>query len=105
MIFTTIASWESEGFDRTTLEYVSFTLSVHSCLQRHLITITLRLPGSTNKLVEAVIATNPSTVVVIQSGAPVEMPWVDKLEHGALLQVGCLFSMRVTLFKLRLMGH
>ncbi|WP_410872674.1 beta-glucosidase family protein [Nocardia sp. A7] len=44
---------ESEGFDRTDL----------------------RLPGRQNELVAAVAAVNPRTVVVVNSGAPVEMPW------------------------------
>ncbi|MBB5917318.1 beta-glucosidase [Nocardia transvalensis] len=46
---------ESEGVDRTTL----------------------RLPGRQDELVAAVAAANPRTVVVVNSGAPVEMPWRD----------------------------
>ncbi|MFE5288716.1 beta-glucosidase [Nocardia sp. NPDC056611] len=46
---------ESEGFDRTTL----------------------RLPGRQDDLVAAVAAANPRTVVVVNSGSPVEMPWRD----------------------------
>ncbi|MCD6289417.1 MAG: glycoside hydrolase family 3 C-terminal domain-containing protein, partial [Anaerolineae bacterium] len=49
--------WESEGFDRTDIE----------------------LPGRQNELVEKVVAANPNTVVVLQSGAPVSMPWLDKV--------------------------
>jgi len=45
--------WESEGFDRPDLE----------------------LPGLINRLVPDVIAANPNTVVVNQSGSPVRMPW------------------------------
>ncbi len=37
------------------------------------------LPGRQNELVEAVAAVNPRTVVVLQSGGPVEMPWADKV--------------------------
>ncbi|UZJ55640.1 hypothetical protein CBS101457_004960 [Exobasidium rhododendri] len=48
--------WESEGYDRGTLA----------------------LPAGTDELVEAVLAANPRTVVVMQSGMPVEMPWVDR---------------------------
>ncbi|MFI5719314.1 beta-glucosidase [Nocardia sp. NPDC051750] len=44
---------ESEGVDRTSL----------------------RLPGRQDDLVTAVAAVNPRTVVVVNSGAPVEMPW------------------------------
>ncbi|PVZ59641.1 beta-glucosidase family protein [Arthrobacter sp. H-02-3] len=44
---------ESEGFDRTSLA----------------------LPGRQDDLVRAVIAANPRTVVVVNAGAPVEMPW------------------------------
>ncbi|MFE3060616.1 beta-glucosidase [Nocardia sp. NPDC059239] len=46
---------ESEGFDRTTL----------------------RLPGRQDDLVAAVAAVNPRTIVVVNSGSPVEMPWRD----------------------------
>jgi beta-glucosidase len=44
---------ESEGFDRTDL----------------------RLPGRQDDLVRAVAAVNPNTVVVVNSGSPVELPW------------------------------
>ncbi|MGW2339937.1 beta-glucosidase [Streptomyces sp. NPDC001661] len=46
---------ESEGFDRADL----------------------RLPGRQDDLVRAVAAANPNTVVVVNSGSPVEMPWRD----------------------------
>lgn len=35
------------------------------------------LPGHTNKLVKAVLAANHNTAIVIQSGTPVTMPWVN----------------------------
>jgi beta-glucosidase len=47
--------WESEGFDRPDLS----------------------LPGRQRELVEAVAVANPATVVVINGGSAVEMPWVD----------------------------
>lgn len=50
------ADWESEGYDR-----------------RH-----LDLPGKTNELVSRVLEGNPNTVVVVQSGMPVEMPWITE---------------------------
>ncbi|MGN0065169.1 MAG: glycoside hydrolase family 3 C-terminal domain-containing protein [Nocardioides sp.] len=50
------ARHESEGFDRTTL----------------------RLPAGHDALVEAVLAVNPRTVVVLVNGAPVEVPWADR---------------------------
>jgi beta-glucosidase len=46
---------ESEGFDRTSLA----------------------LPGRQDELVRAVAAANPRTVVVVNAGAPVELPWRD----------------------------
>ncbi|QLY32697.1 glycoside hydrolase family 3 C-terminal domain-containing protein [Nocardia huaxiensis] len=46
---------ESEGSDRTSL----------------------RLPDRQDELVAAVAAVNPRTVIVVNSGAPVEMPWRD----------------------------
>lgn len=47
---------ESEGFDRTTLA----------------------LPGRQDDLVRAVLAANPRTVVVVNSGGPVELPWREE---------------------------
>lgn len=49
--------WETEGNDREMLE----------------------LPGEQNALVEAVVAANPNTVVVNNSGSPVAMPWLDQV--------------------------
>lgn len=54
--------WESEGYDRENMT----------------------LPKKTNDLVRAVLRANPNTVVVNQSGTPVEMPWIS--ECNALLQ-------------------
>ncbi|KDR84011.1 hypothetical protein GALMADRAFT_236587 [Galerina marginata CBS 339.88] len=54
--------WESEGHDRADMA----------------------LPGLTNKLVSAVLNANSNTVVVNQSGAPVEMPWINQV--SALVQ-------------------
>ncbi|WP_406837127.1 glycoside hydrolase family 3 protein [Streptomyces sp. AHU1] len=48
---------ESEGFDRADL----------------------RLPGRQDELVHAVAAANPNTVVVVNSGSPVELPWRDEV--------------------------
>ena len=48
---------ESEGFDRSSLA----------------------LPGCQDELVRAVAAVNPRTVVVVNAGAPVEMPWRDEV--------------------------
>ncbi|KAJ4397548.1 hypothetical protein N0V93_001779 [Gnomoniopsis smithogilvyi] len=53
------AEWESEGYDRQTMDLPS--------------------DGSQDRLVEAVVKANPRTVVVNQSGSPVTMPWADKV--------------------------
>ena len=50
-------SYESEGFDRSHL----------------------KLPESHNYLIEAITKVNPKTVVVLSCGAPVEMPWANKV--------------------------
>lgn len=42
------------------------------------------LPGHSDTLIDAVLETNPNTVVVIQSGTPVTMPWAHKAK--AILQ-------------------
>jgi beta-glucosidase len=46
---------ESEGFDRSTLA----------------------LPGRQDELVRRVAAANPRTVVVVNAGSPIELPWAD----------------------------
>ncbi|WHU04973.1 glycoside hydrolase family 3 C-terminal domain-containing protein [Sphingomonas sp. NIBR02145] len=46
---------------------------------------TLALPGEQDKLVAAVAAANPRTVVVVNSGAAVTMPWRDQVP--AILQL------------------
>ena len=48
--------YESEGYDRPNMD----------------------LPGAQDKLVTAVLAANPNTVIVNQSGTPVSMPWADQ---------------------------
>jgi beta-glucosidase len=50
--------FESEGYDRDNM----------------------RMPRCQNELIEAVAAANPNAVVVLHNGAPVEMPWVDKVK-------------------------
>jgi beta-glucosidase len=41
---------------------------------------TLSLPDNQDALVDAVAAANPHTIVVIESGGPVAMPWVDRVQ-------------------------
>ena len=48
--------WESEGYDRPNMD----------------------LPPGTDELISRVLDVNPNTVVVIQSGTPVTMPWINK---------------------------
>jgi beta-glucosidase len=45
----------------------------------------MRLPGRQEALIAAVAAVNPNTVVVLQTGGPVEMPWLDDVR--AVLQM------------------
>lgn len=51
-------NFESEGYDR-----------------KH-----MRMPECQNRLIEAVAAVQPNTVVVLHNGAPVEMPWIGKIK-------------------------
>jgi beta-glucosidase len=44
----------------------------------------IRLPGRQDELVAAVLAANPRTVVVLQTGGPVELPWMA--DAPAILQ-------------------
>lgn len=54
--------WESESYDRPHMD----------------------LPGEQNELIAAVIAANPNTIVVLNTGSPVSMPWVA--DAPAILQ-------------------
>ena len=44
---------------------------------------TLSLPDNQDALVSAVAAANPHTIVVLETGGPVTMPWVDNV-NGVL---------------------
>lgn len=37
----------------------------------------IRLPGRQDELISKVLRANPNTVVVLQTGGPVEMPWIE----------------------------
>ena len=50
------ADWEGEGSDRPDMDS----------------------PANIDKLIERVLAVNPKAVIVLQSGTPVTMPWVDQ---------------------------
>ena len=52
------AEWESEGQDR----------------------INMDLPGEQNELIARVAAANPNTVVVLNAGSPLHMPWVNDVK-------------------------
>lgn len=54
--------WESEGFDRPNMD----------------------LPNKQDELIRRVAAANPKTVVVMNAGSPVSMPWADDV--AAILQ-------------------
>lgn len=56
LVVGTDESVESEGFDRATLS----------------------LPAGQDELAETVLAANPATVVVVNSGGPVLTPWADR---------------------------
>jgi len=49
--------WQSEGFDRPDLT----------------------LPGKQDALIEQVAAANPRTIVVLNTGSPITMPWLDQV--------------------------
>jgi beta-glucosidase len=57
VVVGTSAAVESEGFDRTSLD----------------------LPGHQDELVRAVAAVNPRTVVVVNAGSPVLLPWRNEV--------------------------
>jgi beta-glucosidase len=41
---------------------------------------TLSLPNNQDALIEAVVAANPNTIVVLETGGPVSMPWADRVK-------------------------
>jgi beta-glucosidase len=55
--------WETEGADR----------------------VDMKLPGDQDKLIRKVVKANPNTIVVLNVGSAVEMPWIDKVP--AVLQL------------------
>jgi beta-glucosidase len=57
VIVGTDSAWESEGRDRKSTT----------------------LPGRQNELVERVAAVNSNTIVVVNAGSPMDMPWSDKV--------------------------
>lgn len=59
-------SYESEGGDRDTLA----------------------MPDNQNKLIEAVAAVNPNTVVVLHGGSAMELPWLDKVKGVLYVALG-----------------
>ena len=56
LIVGTNSDWETEGNDRSDFN----------------------LPVNQNYLIEEVLKVNPNTLVVLNTGSPVKMPWVDK---------------------------
>ena len=66
VVVGTTAEVESEGFDRPSLA----------------------LPGRQDELVRRVAAANPRTVVVVNSGAPVLLPWADDVAAVLLTWFG-----------------
>ena len=66
VVVGTTAEVESEGFDRTSLA----------------------LPGRQDELVRRVAAANPRTVVVVNSGAPVLLPWAGEVAAVLLTWFG-----------------
>lgn len=59
-------SFESEGYDRTHM----------------------RMPQCQITLIEEVAKVQPNTVVVLHNGAPVEMPWIDKVKAVVEVYLG-----------------
>jgi beta-glucosidase len=63
LVVGTDDDWETESEDRSTMH----------------------LPGRQDELIAAVAAANPRTIVVINAGSPVAMPWIDDV--AAVLQI------------------
>lgn len=48
----------------------------------------LSMPNNQNKLIAAVAAAQPNTVVVLHTGSPVAMPWLDKVKAVLCMYLG-----------------
>jgi beta-glucosidase len=66
VVVGTNSEWETEGEDRETIA----------------------LPGEQDALVSAVAAVNPNTVVVVNAGSPVAMPWFDEVSAVLIAYFG-----------------
>ena len=62
LVVGTNSDWESEGNDRADMS----------------------LPGRQDELIERVCAANPNTVVVLNVGSPVDMPWFEKAKAALI---------------------
>ena len=40
----------------------------------------LTLPDNQDALIDAVARANPNTIVVLETGGPVPMPWIDRVQ-------------------------
>ena len=45
----------------------------------------MQLPGGQDALVRAVLEANPNTIVAVNAGAPVAMPWADEVDSILLM--------------------
>jgi len=68
VVVGTSDEWETEGIDRTTIA----------------------LPGDQDELVRRVAAAAPRTVVVVNAGGPVALPWFDEVDAVLLASFGGL---------------
>lgn len=66
-----IADGETEGVDRTSLNANDESCSLSGCSSQN--------NPAPNSVVAAVAAANPNTVVVVQAGGPVAMPWLQQV--------------------------
>jgi len=64
-----VSQWASEGMDETSLNLTDLTSAT---------------PIDQDALVAAVAAANPNTIVVVESGGPIVMPWLSQV--GAVLE-------------------
>ena len=69
MVVGTNSDWETEGNDRSTLQ----------------------LPGDQDELIDRVVKANPNTVVVVNTGSPISMPWIK--DTKSILQC-CISGLR-----------
>jgi beta-glucosidase len=75
-----VGNAEIEGEDRTDLKPRQAYCNPFLEVLQGLVSRCFGIPGDQDALVKAVVAANPNTIVVLQNGGPLAMPWLDSVK-------------------------